>query len=63
MKFGDKVRVKSGFYEGIEGSVIDSGVFDNNQIHYLVKGGKIINDCEYQNICTWINENNLEEIK
>lgn len=62
MKFGDRVRVISGFYKGLEGIVTDYRIDNFGNIDYYFEGSKIINELCLKEIGTWINPNELEKI-
>lgn len=69
LKYMDKVKIMSGFYEGIIGHVTEiDRKLDGNYIptynKYLFKGKKLIEDnIDYVEFTTWIAENNLELVK
>jgi len=62
LKFGDKVKIKSGFYEGIKGIVIDYKFDISNKYEYYLKAHKAINKYVNQKIKIWISEDKLEKI-
>jgi len=70
MKFGDKVKVISGFYEGIEGIITDEKLklIDLDTFHpksvkmYYFEGEKLINSMCIHEVRTWVNEKELEKI-
>lgn len=62
MKFGDRVKIKNGFYEGLVGTLRDyyhTSLYSNkNSIKYLV----IINT-ETESISCWAEDKDLELLK
>jgi hypothetical protein len=58
--FGDKVKIVGGFYQGIEGIVLDYSGVDNK---YYFEGRFNISEYSFREINTWINEKELEKVE
>ena len=77
MKYNDKVRVKSGFYEGMEGTVLKESIYFESQYNTVQSTMSLVQKnpikkvsyiCELINwpstITTdWINESDLEKLE
>ena len=61
-KFGDKVRIKKGFFKGITGVVLDCKKCVSNNRKYWFDGQKLISTHQLERVETWIKEADLERI-